>query len=352
MVRNGWLGLPFFGFTPRDETVACVLSGGGSRGSFQLGALAWLYRNDPKFEPTMFVGTSAGAILAAALAQGVGADQQQEFNDVLTSIWFDMRTSDDMFTPRPWLVLAQTEFPGWRDIVDPPPPAESVITPIKSLTSKFSFLRRNDADAPASPDAPAAIAPPHVPDSEPVLDPLKLALTPDEEIRAEWSLTDIAGLIGHIGRLPQIGTDLATIRLGMEQTRSMYRPGPMLAKLLEDEVFSGDRVRESGNLLRVAMVALESGELRYMREDGRIVDRDDNPLDDETHHLATGILASCSIPAVFRPVEIGQETFVDGGTRENLPAEFAIGHLRAERTYVVSSQSMGVSQRPSMSTLR
>lgn len=337
MVRKGWLGLPFFGVTPQKETVSCVLSGGGSRASFQLGALQWLYRHDPLFDPTMFVGTSAGAIVAAVLAQGTGREEQSTFNDLLTDLWFEMDSSDQMFTPRPWLATAQSEMPTWMEIVDPPPPTTS-----RSFSSRLPFLRRSEsADSPGELETPT----PEIP-----LNPLQLALTPDEEIRAEWSLSDLAQLMGHLGQLPRIGSDLAAIRMGLEQTRSMYRPGPVLARLLDGEVFSPDRVTSAGNTLRIAMVALESGELRYMRQDGGIVDRENQVFDDHPHDLATGVLASCSIPAVFRPVRIGAETYVDGGTRENLPAEFAIGHLRAERTYVVSSQSMGVRARPSMAS--
>ena len=102
--------------------------------------------------------------------------------------------------------------------------------------------------------------------------------------------------------------------------------------------------------LRLAMVALESGELRFMTESGSLVDRTNIPVDGTDHDLAVGVLASCAIPAVFRPVPIGNETYVDGGARENVPAELAIGHLGAARNYVISTQSLGVPRRPSMAT--
>ena len=69
MAGKGWFGLPFFSLTPRPEVVSCVLSGGGSRASFQLGALDYLYRHDDQFTPTIFVGASAGSIIASSLAQ-------------------------------------------------------------------------------------------------------------------------------------------------------------------------------------------------------------------------------------------------------------------------------------------
>ncbi|MFZ1647924.1 MAG: patatin-like phospholipase family protein, partial [Gemmiger qucibialis] len=91
-----------------------------------------------------------------------------------------------------------------------------------------------------------------------------------------------------------------------------------------------------------------SGELRFMTESGSLVDRTNTSVDDTDHDLAVGVLASCAIPAVFRPVPIGSETYVDGGARENIPAELAIGQMGAARNYVISSQAMGVPRRPSM----
>ena len=73
MADKGWFGLPLFGRSPRPEVVSCTLSGGGSRAGFQLGALDYLYRHDEAFAPSVFVGASAGAILAAAPPTEAGA---------------------------------------------------------------------------------------------------------------------------------------------------------------------------------------------------------------------------------------------------------------------------------------
>ncbi len=174
------------------------------------------------------------------------------------------------------------------------------------------------------------------------------ALTPDEELQSDFSLGLMAQLAGALGRLPKLGSDLMAVRAGLEQSRSLYRPGPVLAKLLHPDVFDPGRVFASGMQLRMAMVALETGELHFMREDGALVNREDREIDAGPHNLTRGVLASCAIPGVFRPVPVGAETYVDGGARENLPAEMAIGHLQAGRTYVVSSQTDGVPRKQSM----
>lgn len=326
-MRSGWFGLPLFGTKPEPAVVSCTLSGGGARASFQIGALAYLYDNDPAFHPTVFVGASAGAILAAGLAQYADRQEQRDWLVRMEEVWLGMRNSDDMFTPREWYRRLQDEGPHWLELVHPP-------EPVHPRPRRLLFARRQEPETPPTPESPA--------------DPVEAALTPDQELRAEWSLQQLSALAGNVGRLPRIGSEMTAIWSGLERTQSMYRPGPVLQELLEPAVFQPGRVATSGMTLRAAMVALESGEVRYMTEKGTLVDRTNQPFDDEAHDLVLGLLASCSIPGVFRAVPIGDETYVDGGTRENLPAELAIGLLGASRNYVISSQNDGVQPRPNM----
>ena len=117
MAVKGWFGLPFFGQSPRPETVSCTLSGGGSRASFHLGALDYLYSHDDTFTPSIFVGASAGAILASALAQDATREGQQRYLARMNDIWMAMTTSADMFTPRPWYERFQSEAPVWLEVM-------------------------------------------------------------------------------------------------------------------------------------------------------------------------------------------------------------------------------------------
>ncbi|MEO7588406.1 MAG: patatin-like phospholipase family protein [Arachnia sp.] len=334
MPPSSWLHNPLTGHARRQPRVACVLSGGGSRASFQLGALDYLYSHDPGFTPSIFVGASAGAILASGLAQYRDREDQHRFAQQLTGIWRGLRDPAQMFTPRPWLVRAQSEAPGWLNFMNPPSPTH--VAPPRSFP-KLPFLHSNPT-SPASPPVPSRTSP----------GPLEMALTPDEEITPEWSLGTLTQLFSNIGKLPRIGGDLLAIHRGMERTKSLYRPGPMLLELLDPEVFDPQRVRDAGTTLRIGMVALESGALRFLREDGALVDREDQLFDKGPHSLATGVLASSSIPGVFRPVPLGAETYVDGGVRDNLPAEMAIQHLAADKTYLISSKGVGVPARQSM----
>lgn len=322
-MRSGWFELPNFSLRPKPEVVSCTLSGGGSRASFQIGALSYLYEHDPEFRPTQFVGTSAGAILAAGLSQYATTQEQAAWVDVFGDIWLGMQHADDMFTPREWYRKLQDEGPEWARIVQPSEPT----------TTKWTLTK---------PHANQALP-------DPVDDPVEAALAPDSELQPmEWSLHDVATIASNLGKLPRIGSDLSAIWAGLESTKSMYRPGPILKQLLNEDVFQAKRVRESGMTLRIALVALESGELHFMDEHGHLMDRSGRIFDDVERDLVLGILASCSIPGVFRAVPVGAETYVDGGTRENAPIELAMTALVGSRHYLISSQSNGVRKRASM----
>src|SRR5690606_26795382 len=108
------------------------------------------------------------------------------------------------------------------------------------------------------------------------------------------------------------------------------------------EVFRPDAVAASGVTLRVAVVGLESGELRYVTEDGTLVDRDNRPLGDGPVDLVEAIRASCAIPMVFPPVRLGEENYVDGGVRESLPGEVAMTHLGVDTCYAVVAGPSGL----------
>ena len=74
-----------------------------------------------------------------------------------------------------------------------------------------------------------------------------------------------------------------------------------------------------------------------MTEQGILVDRNDDPIGSSTFDLSKGVLASCSIPGVFRPVDLDGEHYVDGGVRENIPVEITIERLGVTQPYVIAA---------------
>lgn len=315
-----------FANNTQPERPGLVLSGGGARASFQLGALTYLYR-EVGIAPEIFVGTSAGSILSAALAQFASPGEQAEMVERLKDLWFSVEQPSDMFIERPWFAKLRQQAPEWMEMVSP-----------KSTTGR-SWL-------PIFGKKPAEPEP--KPDPQPA-DPIAEALRPDVEDYDSWSASQLLQLLSQMGKLGRAGTELPSIWHGADRTRSCYRQGPMLKRLLAPEIFQAKRVQESGMVLRMAMVGLESGQLYFMREDGRLVNRFNEPEPKErTFDLAAGVLASCSIPAVFVPVRLGEETFVDGGAREPLPAEMAMGCLETNPTYMVVCTPPGVEHAESM----
>ncbi|MDD9204995.1 patatin-like phospholipase family protein, partial [Georgenia sp. 10Sc9-8] len=98
---------------PRPEpVVGLVLSGGGARSSFQLGALRYLY-DQQRIAPSVITGTSAGSILAGVLAQhGDHAGQRRSLAE-LERLWPAMESSADLFTELPWSARLRGRAPAW-----------------------------------------------------------------------------------------------------------------------------------------------------------------------------------------------------------------------------------------------
>ena len=339
MPRLPWTGLPHLPWRNRDDATGgqppaegLVLSGGGSRASFQLGALRYLY-DRADIAPSTFVGTSAGSIITVMLAQHADRDDQAAALRALESLWLGMRSSDEMFTPRPWFVRLQERGSEWLGLLQ----TEAAKPAPKRSLPKLGFFRTPEEEAVDAPDE-RAVEPEELTGQARTLQ-LAMAdpITPSRGFDPGLAM----GLMSMLPRLRSAGDDLSLILRGADASRSMYHPGTLLTRLLDAEFFTSQAVAQSGVTVRISMVALESGQLRFMTENGDMVDRENQPLPDiPRQDLSMGSLASCSIPTVFAPVPIGEEWYVDGGTRESTPAEMAIGHLGVERCYVVVSNAV------------
>ena len=87
-------------------SLALVLSGGGSKGDFELGAIQYLYRIHG-IQPTLIVGTSVGAINGAKLAEGEGSVDSGLRG--LERTWYTLDRNEDMWLYEPWLRNASPE---------------------------------------------------------------------------------------------------------------------------------------------------------------------------------------------------------------------------------------------------
>ena len=259
------------------KRLGLAISGGGSLGSFEAGAVRFLY-DHASIEPAVLTGNSAGALNAAKLAHGDRPGHERAVDSV-ERLWRSMRINPDMWEPEPWLerLIASAQ---WASAI------RGQVADISNATSAMRIALRVVGSLVRRPE-----------ETDGTFDAVKAALN----------------------------------------AQSLLSLAPVMA-LIEAEL-DADAVRESGIQLRMGVVSLESGDLRYITETGAIHDRQDRPLDLEPVALADGILASASIPVAFPPVQLGDEHYVDGGAREILPLELLVEHLHVERSIAISASS-------------
>lgn len=262
------------------KRVGLAISGGGSLGSFEAGALRFLY-DHARIAPVAITGNSAGALNAAKLAHGDGPDGQPIIDEV-ERLWRSMRINPDMWEPEPWLerIIASAQW------------ASAIRDHVQSASNGTNAMR--------------------------------IAMR----------------VVGSLVRRPEEtdGTfDAIKAAFDAQSLLSLAPVIDLIARELDPE-----RVRTSGIALRVGAVSLESGELRYITETGALHDRHDQPVDLPPVPLADGILASASIPVAFAPVRLGDEHYVDGGAREILPLELLVAHFGVERAIAVSASSPNI----------
>ena len=119
MELPSWLGIPTlaFGLGSRTPQQGLVLAGGGSRTSFQMGALRHLY-DVVGIAPTAVVATSAGSIVACALSQWTDPAKQSAALRQLETMWLGMTDKSDMFTPRTWFSRLLEKGPEWMSLLN------------------------------------------------------------------------------------------------------------------------------------------------------------------------------------------------------------------------------------------
>jgi NTE family protein len=131
---------------------------------------------------------------------------------------------------------------------------------------------------------------------------------------------------------------------GVETLAAVWR------NLRTDDVFPGGRLNSAWMLLRRALSMTTNEGLRALIDAASTFERFEDaaiPFEVVATSLTTGmprwfdrgpildpILASSALPAVFPPVEIDGELYIDGGVIDNVPISRAVA-LGADRVYVL-----------------
>lgn len=338
-------------------TLALVLSGGGARGDFEVGAVECIYERG--LRPDILVGTSVGAINATKLAEGEGGPDQGLQG--LKKIWLSLLWNSDMWKPEAWIkqidpVLANALIDGTMPNIGgpasfPPPPAAG--WPGELAYGLNNFI-----------------------------------------LGLSWLVTDGRALLTAIDKFIS--------------SRALFNLDPIRAKI-QAGGFDETKVQAwaaSGKKLRLATVNLETGLLRYVTETGTVVESDhitpvqfvqgttpqvqgleadiaavkdeiaglqedlrtaapgakpglvgqirtlqarlaslttqlnnakkQLPLVPLRVNVAEGAIASSSIAVVFPPARLGDGSYIDGGHRDILPLKAALD-LGAARVIAVQA---------------
>ncbi len=114
---------------------ALVLSGGGAKGAFQVGALDTLL-NEPGLEFAVIAGVSTGALSAGMLAQGTGAAGQRAELEGLKDLYFSLTSDQDIQHARFLGLLGAFLFHD--SIYDPSPLREKIARRVDAARLRVS----------------------------------------------------------------------------------------------------------------------------------------------------------------------------------------------------------------------
>jgi predicted acylesterase/phospholipase RssA len=327
---------------------ALVLSGGGAKGSFEVGALQYLYENG--FLANIICACSVGSVNGVQLAHGGTAATQAAAFETLRTIWqTELIYNEDMYEQAAWLAGLT---PRTREAIER---LFSGAIDLAPLLSQMVFF------------------PPYA-----------------------------------IAQAIALGADLIEALEGFTRASSVFTLRPTRQKI--DRNLSAATVAASGVELRLVVVSLDSGAIRYVTQDGRVIETDNRPVAGADPNvcrteraayntavnarngasralsradrmdrpealreyreasaaaaraqdalevcmaanaapanrlrvpLADGVIASSAIPCVFPPVMLGDEAYVDGGVRWILPLQAAVD-MDAEFVVAVNASPAGV----------
>lgn len=281
------------------ETVAFVLGGGGTKGAFEAGAIAYLVM-ERGLQPEVITATSAGSICAAVLAQARTHPELVRRTHELHQDLLAMTETAQLFAKQPWLAAVDGTMVG-----------------------ELATAYLTEQTRPPLPGEPGDLG------------PIVGGLPTNPQQRRRF-----ARLKGVAQLLPRA----LTIRREMRRhPESLLRLDP-LAKALRHGDAGGIQAVDPGLIarpglqLRMAVTALRAGVLRYVTQDGTIVGDDAltpvpgagaGPVD-----VIEGVLASASVPLIFAPRPLADDDYVDGGVVNNIPVEAAVA-LGANRVYAI-----------------
>lgn len=300
---------------------AFVLAGGGTKGSFEAGALQYLVGME-RITPDIVTATSAGAVAATVLAQARThaefAQRVQEIEDDIVA----MTRPEHVFGEQAWLRALKGTALG-----------RSVQFAVTQGTPLPPTL--NEAMPGYGIDIPIGGTP--SPRAQ------RRAARKLRRQRQRRMFRMAAGAVHRLPRARRLVRTSGSSVLTLEPLADALRHGGQSGIRPVDLAL----IARPGLELRLAVVALRAGVLRYVTESGAIVEEDARtpapgpsagPVD-----LVEGALASASVPLVFPPRHLADDDYVDGGVLQIIPVRAAV-QLGATRIIAVVAMPLEIAR--------
>ncbi|HEY1827053.1 MAG TPA: patatin-like phospholipase family protein [Acidimicrobiales bacterium] len=302
--------------TTRPGPTAFVLAGGGTKGSFEAGVLQYLVA-EQGIVPDIITATSAGALAATVLAQGRTRDELVTCVAEIEEDLLAMTRVDTVFGQQGWLRALQ---------------GTSLGTFIRSALTEGTrppFPRRPTPAEPIGPNGP----------------------TRAQRRRARKARRQRRRQLFRLGsgavwRLPRARRQLrssGSAVLNLDPLAdALHNGGPSGIKAVDTTL-----IARPGLQLRLAVTALRAGSLRYVTEEGYLVEDDAVTRAPELSagpiSVVEGALASASVPLVFPPRHLADDDYVDGGVLQIIPLRAAV-QLGAQRIFAVMAMPLDLSR--------
>ena len=339
--------------------IALALAGGGSRGDFQVEVVQYLYEHLPQFDnivqPDILCGTSSGSILAAKLCEGEDPNNPIRGLNGLIGFWHALRHSSDMWNEEDWfhnlLPDAQRALTGGAVLLG----TTALGTRFGLVGGAVGFLiglgLTADDFQPFLDDLDQATTAKSLYNIDPVRDMgerggLNLTWMRQSDNRIDLRMTTVALESGALRYVNKFG------KVSERDLSPVYGSTTLADECLE----CASELRRLRALYMREEEALEHGgadadPLALSALADQIADAKDALSDCMAQHpvvpvqlavnLVDAVIASASIPTAFPPVQLGNEHYVDGGVRDNVPIEPAI-RLGASKVYAVCSSAATV----------
>ena len=333
---------------------ALVLSGGGAKGDFELGAIRALY--DAGVVPRILVGTSVGAINAVKLAEGEDPSDPSRGLTGLERLWESLRVDEDMSVPAPWLsdpdldqnVVAAILGTGEASAIGAGAPAPltaaaSLMDQIYYLASAGSWLATDGAKLLTTLQTVARQS--QLFSLEPIRTLTATSLNTD--LVAAWGraggrllLAMVSMDSGKLRYVTETGAvlerDLATTVPDLDKTATACAPLVAELKRLGDEIQAAQTPFNRAAIREIQALRAQQRAIRTQLQDCTAR----NPIP-AVVDLRAAVLASAAIPIVFGLERLAGEMYCDGGLRELIPIQAAIDS-GADEVFAVSASPIGL----------